>query len=516
MGMRPFQAGEGQELNKMLHEAGIIRTDCHVTYVHPKAVPGREAKARFFARYTPTVQVPKADVGESIHNLFVLIDELKPTLIIALGELSLWALTGEMGITKWRGSILQDQVHGVKVIPTYSPDVIIRKWDWRYIAVQDLRRAAGEAAFPEVRIPQWNFFIRPSFTQVMERLKMLLERADAGREFILAGDIETRAGHIACMGIGWSELDAICIPFICVENPEGYWSEEEEIAIVWALYHLFRHPNIKWSFQNGIYDFQYFAVRWGFIPHIYMDTMLAQHTCFAGLPKGLDFQSSIYCKFHRYWKDEGKEFHTSIKTPDEEDKYWVYNCKDCVTTYEITTVHEQNIAQLSLQEPYAFQMAQFMPVLRMMLRGVRCDRERKSQLSMELLESYAEREAWLHYVAGQQLNVRSPKQMMEFFYETLGLPVQKVRKTGRPTANDEALQTLAKKEPLVAPIVQCISEMRSIGVFLSTFVKAPLGEDKRLRSSYNIAGTETYRWSSSKDAFGTGLNLQNIPKGTEK
>jgi DNA polymerase I len=34
-----------------------------------------------------------------------------------------------------------------------------------------------------------------------------------------------------------------------------------------------------------------------------------------------------------------------------------------------------------------------------------------------------------------------------------------------------------------------------------------------MRCSFNVAGTETYRFSSSKNAFGTGMNLQNIPKG---
>jgi DNA polymerase-1 len=34
-----------------------------------------------------------------------------------------------------------------------------------------------------------------------------------------------------------------------------------------------------------------------------------------------------------------------------------------------------------------------------------------------------------------------------------------------------------------------------------------------MRCSFNIAGTETYRFSSSTNAFGSGLNLQNIPKG---
>jgi DNA polymerase I-like protein with 3'-5' exonuclease and polymerase domains len=43
----------------------------------------------------------------------------------------------------------------------------------------------------------------------------------------------------------------------------------------------------------------------------------------------------------------------------------------------------------------------------------------------------------------------------------------------------------------------------------------PLDVDKRMRCSFNTGGTETYRFSSSKNAFGSGGNLQNIPSGTE-
>jgi len=36
-----------------------------------------------------------------------------------------------------------------------------------------------------------------------------------------------------------------------------------------------------------------------------------------------------------------------------------------------------------------------------------------------------------------------------------------------------------------------------------------------MRTSFNLCGTETYRFSSSQNAFGNGLNFQNIPKGGE-
>ena len=107
---KPFVGQSGKELDLMLHEAGIMRTDCHMTYVCQQQMPikrGQKAELRFFVKHTKKYQVPKAEVATGKEQLLNLINELNPTLIIALGELSLWALTGEIGITKWRGSVLE-------------------------------------------------------------------------------------------------------------------------------------------------------------------------------------------------------------------------------------------------------------------------------------------------------------------------------------------------------------------------------------------------------------------------
>ena len=89
------------------------------------------------------------------------------------------------------------------------------------------------------------------------------------------------------------------------------------------------------------------------------------------------------------------------------------------------------------------------------------------------------------------------------------------KKTFRPTTNDEALEKIATREPLLRPMTKIIREMRSIGVFISNFIKAQLDPDGRMRCSFNPAGTETYRFSSSTSAFDTGTNLQTIPEGDE-
>lgn len=200
---------------------------------------------------------------------------------------------------------------------------------------------------------------------------------------------------------------------------------------------------------------------------------------------------------------------------NNDDSLWTYNCRDCVKTWEISEALDKTVAAYGLEEQFNFQMLQFESVFRMMLRGVRQDLNRKGKFNLELMEAEAERQSWLNAVIGRPFNVRSPKQMQEFCYGEMGLPPQRNRKSGNLSCDDKSLEKLAQREPIFRPIYQRISELRSLGVFRATFVQMRLDHDGRVRCSYNIAGTETFRYSSSEDAFGFGGNLQNIPAGDE-
>lgn len=199
---------------------------------------------------------------------------------------------------------------------------------------------------------------------------------------------------------------------------------------------------------------------------------------------------------------------------ETEVERWAYNCTDCVYTRECGEVELETIAKLGLQEVHDFQQRLFYPVLEAMCRGVRIDLEERNRFAMELQEEIAAREEYFLAVLGHPLNPRSPLQMMKLFYDDLRMPVQLNRKTHQPSLDDDAMEKLKAKEPLLRPLLKKIAEYRSLGVFLSTFVKARLDVDGRMRSSFNICGTETYRFSSSTNAFDSGMNLQNIPKGT--
>jgi DNA polymerase len=344
---KPFVGVSGMELDRMLHEVGIMRSECYVSNVVNAQPAGNDIRAWIpltKREITPDCvrfrdRMVKPIIVEGYRSLLKEIALVKPTLIVALGNTSLYALTGRWGIVKWRGSQLTqnaadliDEIQNPppKVIPTYHPAAILRQWDWRAIALNDLRRAKREAQTVSYRLPQWTFIIRPSLVQALGTLGALYERCQA-RPTLLSFDLETRAGHIACAGIAWDKENALCLPFMAVSSPEGYWAPEEEALVLEALYAVLYHPNARVLGQNLLYDAQYTWKWWHFVPRITFDTMVAHHTAFPGLPKALDFQSSMYASFHRYWKDDGKEW----KPEYGEEQFWRYNCEDAVRTFEI-------------------------------------------------------------------------------------------------------------------------------------------------------------------------------------
>lgn len=505
---RIFSSTSGQELSRILHDANILRSECYLTTLMRRPPPQNEVK-NFFSKHTAKTMLPSRELEVMRDFLLQEIAEVNPRVIICLGDLSLWALTGNWGMVKWRGSILH---HNESiVIPTHSPSAIMRQWEWRYFTVHDIRKAASYAEGTGAPAPVYNFLVRPSFQQVCSWFQNLSFFHSGVERYRIACDIETRSAHIACIGFALSPHEAICIPLMCTERSSGYWTESQEIYIVQKIVDLFRNKKIEWIFQNGLYDLQYFARHWGCVPHVHQDTMLAHHLCFSGMPKGLDFLSSLYCRHHVYWKGEGKLWDDSMN----EEQLWTYNCKDAVITYEVSVALDSTVDKLKQRENLNFQMLQFEAVLRMMLRGVRQDLRRKGEFNLELMEAEAVRQQWIDTVVGRPFNVRSPKQMQEFLYNELSLPPQRNRKTGNISCDDAALEKLAAREPIFRPIYQRISELRSLGVFRSTFVQMRLDHDGRVRCSYNVAGTETFRYSSSEDAFGFGGNLQNIPSGDE-
>jgi uracil-DNA glycosylase len=306
----PFVGQSGQELNRMLREAGINRSECFITNVARVRPQGNDIST-FFGTKTEAAASPhlyvhikdkyvKQPIVDGCNLLEKEIKMVKPNVIIALGNTALWALTGLWGIQRWRGSMLHS-VYGPKCVPTYHPAAILRQWEWRAIAVHDLKRAAEYRDGRPYPDPQWHFRTRPDVGGVDSILSSLL-RTVSHDPLWLSVDIETRCGHIDCIGLAWNRQDSLCIPFM--QGNDDYWDEEREAFIVRKLMFLLTHPNVRVIMQNGLYDCQYIYRSWHYIPRVVQDTMISHHVAFAGLPKKLDFQASMYCEHYVQWKPD--------------------------------------------------------------------------------------------------------------------------------------------------------------------------------------------------------------------
>lgn len=518
---KPFTGASGHELDRMLAEAGISRTECLLTNVCPWRPPGNDIEAFTHARKFPDAEQsdwtafdgrwisPEVRIG--LERLESLISLAKPKVIIALGNLALWALTRNWGVGSWRGSTLEYRRDPtVIVVPAHHPSTILRQWSWRIFNIWDFKRAK-RAAWEGVVRPDYDFIIRPTFEQASLSLARILDQLARG-PMPLACDIETRAAHMACVGFAWSKTEALCIPLMAKGHADySYWTLEEETCLVAQMREILAHPNARIYGQNFSYDAQYFWRYWKVVPRLGLDTLLASHVLFPGLEKSLDVLSSFYCDYHVYWKDDGKEWAVRM----DEAILWQYNCMDCVRTFEIAENIQGLVSRSGLENQLVFLHKVWHLTLDAMIDGIRVDHENKAELSAHLDEEAEARLKWIEDILGFAVNPKSPKQMSELFYQIFKQRPVLHPVTKKPTCNDEAISRMAEREPLLKPLAQRIQEFRSISVFKSTFVDAPVDVDGRMRTLYKPAGTETFRLSSSENAFGSGLNMQNIPKGDD-
>jgi DNA polymerase-1 len=105
-------------------------------------------------------------------------------------------------------------------------------------------------------------------------------------------------------------------------------------------------------------------------------------------------------------------------------------------------------------------------------------------------------------------NPGSRDQVWHLFYDLYNLPVQKNKKR-EESVDEEIMDRVGRKWPKYHPVTVLILEARAVKKQLG-FMKSRLSADGRMRQSVNVGGPNTGRWSSSKNPYKEGTNLQNI------
>jgi len=135
--------------------------------------------------------------------------------------------------------------------------------------------------------------------------------------------------------------------------------------------------------------------------------------------------------------------------------------------------------------------------------GFNIDKDMLMELNKKFDLEIKEMESTIFALAGEEFNIKSPKQLGKILFEKLDLPVIKKTKTGYST-NAEVLEALVDKHPIITEITR----YRQLTKIFSTYIEglqAVIDTDCRIHSSFTQTVTTTGRLSSTEP------NLQNIP-----
>lgn len=154
---KPFVGRSGQLLTKALESSGIKREDVYISNVFWERPPNNRVNF-FFLTEEEIKFVEYSKLFPKYKNMYLnknwereilrLREEIKllnPKVVLGLGSVSLWALTGECEITKFRGNKYRlNNIEGceyVWLIPTFHPSYILRNMSKYDLFLNDIKKA---------------------------------------------------------------------------------------------------------------------------------------------------------------------------------------------------------------------------------------------------------------------------------------------------------------------------------------------------------------------------------------
>lgn len=148
---------------------------------------------------------------------------------------------------------------------------------------------------------------------------------------------------------------------------------------------------------------------------------------------------------------------------------------------------------------------------KMKVLGIRLDVPYLNKFSKKLHTEISDLEKEIFKQAGVEFNLKSPKQLGEVLFDTLGLKPKNAKKTagGQRSTKESELEKLKNEDPIIPDILRYRELQKLISTYVDNLPES-VADDGRIHSTLLQTGTATGRMAS-KDP-----NLQNIPIRTEE
>lgn len=308
--------------------------------------------------------------------------------------------------------------------------------------------------------------------------------------------------------------ELVGLSFSVVEN-EAYYvpipsERDEALKIVNKFKRIYQDDKILKIGQNIKYDMTVLSNYGVELSGEMFDTMIAHYVLSPELRHNMDYLAEIYLGYRTIHIDQligsGKK-QKSMRDLNPKDVY-EYACEDADVTLKL----RNKLAVELANEPTLLRLFNevempLIPVLvHMEMNGARIDTESLAETSRLFTEKMNAIELEIREVAGQQINISSPKQIGELLFDNLKIMDKpKKTKTGQYVTSEEVLQSLKSKHPVVEKILDYRGYKKLLSTYIDSLPTLVNPRTGHIHTSYNQAVTTTGRLSSSNP------NLQNIP-----
>jgi DNA polymerase-1 len=187
------------------------------------------------------------------------------------------------------------------------------------------------------------------------------------------------------------------------------------------------------------------------------------------------------------------------------DEATEYAAEDAALAFELKDMLFAKLRENGLEKIYFdIEMPLISVLVDMETAGIRIRSELLGEMSKELAAEISAIEKRIYFLAGEEFNINSPKQLSSILFIKLGLSPTRKTKTGFSTGVD-VLEDLAEVHDLPLEVLH----YRSLSKLKTTYIDVLPGlvnpDTGRVHTSFNQTATATGRLSSSDP------NLQNIP-----
>ena len=290
------------------------------------------------------------------------------------------------------------------------------------------------------------------------------------------------------------------------------WSGEDfekSLRVVNIFKEVYESEKIIKVGQNIKYDMMVLANYGIELRGKMFDTMIAHYIIAPELRHNMDYLAEVYLEYQTIHIGSligaGKK-QRSMHDLDPKDVY-EYAAEDADVTLKLKNILEKELHEKGLWQLFDEVEMPLVPVLaRMEMNGARIDEASLAETSKVFTERMEAIEQEIREVAGQELNISSPKQIGELLFDRLKIDSKpKKTKTGQYVTDEATLLTLKSKHPVVEKILDYRGYKKLLSTYIDALPQLVNPRTGHIHTSYNQAVTATGRLSSSNP------NLQNIP-----